>query len=64
MKKEGDLSKRLAPINLKLIIVGVVVIAIGILLMALGESSSAMQASGFSPMHLQAYRYTSGIGLP
>ena len=40
MKKEGDLSKRLAPINLKLIIVGVVVIAIGFLLMALGESST------------------------
>lgn len=40
MKKEGDLSKRLGRINLKLIFIGVVVIIIGLVLMSVGGIST------------------------
>jgi uncharacterized integral membrane protein len=40
MKKEGDLSKRLASVNLKLILVGVIIITLGFVLMSIGGKSS------------------------
>jgi hypothetical protein len=40
MKKEGDLSKRLASINLKLILVGVIIITIGFVTMSMGGVST------------------------
>ena len=40
MKIEGDLSKRLGRINLKLIFIGVVVIIIGLVLMSVGGIST------------------------
>jgi uncharacterized integral membrane protein len=40
MKKEGDLSKRLASINLKLILIGTIIIIIGFVLMSIGGKSS------------------------
>jgi uncharacterized integral membrane protein len=40
MKKEGDLSKRLASVNLKLILVGVIIITLGFVLLSIGGKSS------------------------
>ncbi len=37
MKKEGDINKRISPLNLKLIAVGVAIIVIGFIIMAIGE---------------------------